>query len=355
MRIVTLIILAAVLAGAAHADTLKLRASARVEGAGALTIADVCNLDGADALAVGDVVLVEDLGALLEREKWPEFTVADIRRAIEKAGRSASRVELSGSRCLIRAVRAHVPVEKKVVEPKRVVHEAVGVGAADGAVISVKSRVAGVIASGLGAAMADLRFRFQDKDRELLAMTAEDGRLIVNPVSTSGSRQMVRVRVMRGGQVVVDKKIRVEVVVRRDVVVVTRDIRRGEMIDRSALLAEERWVDPSISRLIPFMEQAAGWVAARSVREGDLLTEDDAEPPLMVQRRERVRVLCLSGGIGVEVWARAEEDGRMGEFVRLKREGSRDVVTARVTGRRTAVMDLDAGRAGGTAVARVGS
>ena len=86
-----------------------------------------------------------------------------------------------------------------------------------------------------------------------------------------------------------------------------------------------------------------------------MLTAHDAEPALLVKRRERVRLLCLAGGIGVEVWARAQGDARLGETVMLQREGSRELVSATVTGKRTAMMDLDLGGAGGTRVAGGGA
>ena len=335
----------------ALAGEIRLNRSARVDAKGSITIADVCALEGEDAKATGSVVLVPDIAQLAARQKWPEIALDDIRRALDAAGHATSRVNLSGSRCVLRIAREPAPAQE-ATEPEPRKHEAVRIEG-EGFGSTVRQRVAMTIAQGLGEPINDLKFLFDTEHADLLARSAGEARIVVDPVSTSGARHLVRVRLISGVELLADERITVEVLARRMVLVAQRDIRRSDELGASDFQPEERWLDPAIDRLVAPNSGVQGWSAARVIREGDLLTEDDIEPPLLVHRRERVRVLCLSGGIGLEFWARSRDDGKLGEMISLRREGSREDITARVTGRLSAVMDLDSGTrsSGGTAVA----
>ncbi|VAX36374.1 hypothetical protein MNBD_PLANCTO03-1779, partial [hydrothermal vent metagenome] len=74
---------------------------------------------------------------------------------------------------------------------------------------------------------------------------------------------------------------------------------------------------------------------------GTMIRAEALEPPVAAERGDLVKVHCISGGIVVKAWARAQARAFEGEFVELRMTGSDKTFQARMTGRGAAVMSLD--------------
>jgi len=75
-----------------------------------------------------------------------------------------------------------------------------------------------------------------------------------------------------------------------------------------------------------------GKTARRGFAAGDLLPASEFVQPLLVKRGDTVALRLQRGGIVLESSARALEDGRMGEVVKVRGMDSSSVLRARVSG-----------------------
>lgn len=87
------------------------------------------------------------------------------------------------------------------------------------------------------------------------------------------------------------------------------------------------------------LDQVVGRESTRMIRPGDVLSDANTAPPLLVQRGEEVTVSSGGGGISVRVRAVAKQEGRQGELVTVETLDTAEKFMARVVGaRRLAVL-----------------
>jgi flagellar basal body P-ring formation protein FlgA len=130
------------------------------------------------------------------------------------------------------------------------------------------------------------------------------------------------------------RTIRVRLIVRdrRQVVVATRGLRPGDVIDESDVTLREPPAGVYIRQPLRELDDAVGNVLAQTVSSGGVLEESQVRPPAAVRRRERVRIIARSSGIEVIAQGEPLEDGAIGEVVRVVCLMSRRTLQARVLG-----------------------
>ncbi|MEO0529647.1 MAG: flagellar basal body P-ring formation chaperone FlgA [Planctomycetota bacterium] len=126
-----------------------------------------------------------------------------------------------------------------------------------------------------------------------------------------------------------------DVVEQRMRVVVKEPLSRGTMIVASAVRLEAVPLD-QIDRPgalgYTSVDEVIGKEASRTLRAGDVLSEGNTAPPMMVRRGEQVFVVSGGGGITVTLQALAKQDGRKGELIAVEMLDRRDELMARVVG-----------------------
>jgi flagellar basal body P-ring formation protein FlgA len=117
----------------------------------------------------------------------------------------------------------------------------------------------------------------------------------------------------------------------RPVVVLARAAARGETLDESRLVLQERDVAQLPFGYFATLEQALDMEARRPLGAGAVLTPNDAQPQRLVRRGETVTVVSRSGGIEVRAGGTALTDGARGERIRVRNDSSRRIVEGVVT------------------------
>jgi flagella basal body P-ring formation protein FlgA len=79
--------------------------------------------------------------------------------------------------------------------------------------------------------------------------------------------------------------------------------------------------------------EVVGKVARRALGPGELLGQNSVEQPGLVRSGETVRLLVESGGLRITVLARALQNGRLGDPIKVRNIDSDRVITAVITGR----------------------
>lgn len=83
------------------------------------------------------------------------------------------------------------------------------------------------------------------------------------------------------------------------------------------------------------MEKLQGFVAARDLQPGQVLTADMLYSPLLVRKGESVTVKATSGGITIAATMRAKSDARFGDTIPVEHLSGPGSTSARVIGTRT--------------------
>ena len=105
-------------------------------------------------------------------------------------------------------------------------------------------------------------------------------------------------------------------------------VERRSSIGATGVVVERRWLTPDI---VPAtLDDCVGAEAKSRLDVGQTLTQAHVVPPIVVSRGEQVMVHYLSGPVILKTKARALEDGRVGERIRLEVIGSKRRLEARV-------------------------
>jgi len=97
---------------------------------------------------------------------------------------------------------------------------------------------------------------------------------------------------------------------------------------------------PHLAALMCPPDVAAGRVAGKRLRAGDVLRGKDVQRETLIERGDRVTVRCLVGGVVISLQAEACEHGAEGQTIEFRKLGERDQFRATVSGRGEAVIDL---------------
>ena len=144
---------------------------------------------------------------------------------------------------------------------------------------------------------------------------------------------LVPLVILQGGRSVRSYWITAEIGVRAEVLTAARKIAPGKAVsadDIGIQLAE-------ITDLRAFYarnpEDVLGRVSRRALLPGDPLTRENFSDPLMVRHGETVRLRLERDGIVLTSLAKAEQDGKFGQFIRIRSSDFSTFLKAQVTGR----------------------
>ncbi len=145
----------------------------------------------------------------------------------------------------------------------------------------------------------------------------------------------MRVTVSEGDLVRQTLSILAEVILEKEVVVATRPMNRGHVIQESDVTLRtfpfKNLNDVTLTETQPLIGQQA----KKLIKEGERITPRDIEPVPLVKRNDLVVVWVRRGGLVIKYTAKALESGGYGETVELKNLQTRKYFTGVVTGHET--------------------
>ncbi len=308
------------LSAIASAGTVELRRVARVEPGADVTLRDIALLQGDDALSLGDLVVIQGGDPALSGAR-ARIEIDRLRTLIDARGVNWGLLTLRGGRCDLRLKGPAPATVRNAESPAR----AIAVAPTGP---SVRTYIESRLLETFGVSdPAMARIRFEERDADLLAMGLE-GRLLEVYTTGSSSRVPVSVTIYEGERLIERRQIRVEMLIEREVCVLSVPMRRGELIGADAMTRERRWLTPDVRPLSP--EEAVGSEIRSGVEAGVVLSEHHVEAPIVVRRGGLVTVHYLSGQIILKTRARAMSDGRLGDRIKFEALGTRRLFMARV-------------------------
>lgn len=345
---------AAVLAHVTAADEIALKRSVRLAtGSGNVRLADIAELTGPRARQYADMVVAQ----VHDSTSAMEISVGEVRAALTDAGVHWGKVNLNGTTVIVRPGEPGHAVAPMFMTPASIEPvngplplPSAGPGPGRGAfeqadtvteLQTLRGEVARIIVAGLGMAPEAVRLTFDDRDASLLDRDLDTNRFEIQPLSNLDSdRVQLSVRVWSQGRIVHRQSISVRLMIRTGVVVLHRDVNRGDVLHEENFLTELRWITPiQASTLCGFVE-AVGRVAGMPLKAGDVLKKKHVKRDVLVRRGDRVIVRCLVGGVVISLDAEARSNGAEGDPVELRKLGERTTFMATVSGPGAAILDL---------------
>jgi flagella basal body P-ring formation protein FlgA len=119
----------------------------------------------------------------------------------------------------------------------------------------------------------------------------------------------------------------------RPVVIALKPLAPGSTIGDSDVQLAETDITQLLGQYLTNLDEAVGMSAKRSISQGKPLISQQLVPPLLIHRGDSVVIVADSGGISVKSTGTALTDGRRGEQIRVKNQGSARVIDARVSER----------------------
>lgn len=118
----------------------------------------------------------------------------------------------------------------------------------------------------------------------------------------------------------------------RDVVVMTRPLKRESIIDESDVALRERDVGTLGPGYLTLLEQAVGMKLLRPTVLDQVLTQQHLEQAEVVRKGDHVVIIARSGNLSVRMPGEALDKGGMQAQIRVRNLNSKRVIKARVTG-----------------------
>ena len=336
------------LIGIARADSIQLRASTTLETQ-TVELRQIAELTGRSAQTLGDTVVAR----FDNDDRKLRVRLHDVRRALNQKEVNWGLLTLRGfQRCQVRRAKPESERQSQTTEASTESRSNERPAAASNirqrvtadAEPRLRGRVESVIQKLAGVERSALRIRFDDHDKKRLALSTWDGRFEIHPSTRDAiGRLPLRVRRYEAGRPVESFTVTADVTRRAEALVVKKHLTRGDRFTEAAVAKRTIWLDDDVT---PLADPGAviGQQAAGTLDTGTVIYPDDVRAPTLIKRGELVTVRCITGGLVVRTVGRATEKGAMDDTVAIRNEGSNETFRATVTGRREAVVNLDAGR-----------
>jgi flagellar basal body P-ring formation protein FlgA len=118
----------------------------------------------------------------------------------------------------------------------------------------------------------------------------------------------------------------------RDVVVVTRPLKRENVIGEGDVAMRERDVGTLTQGYLTALDQALGMKMLRPTVIDQILTPQHLEQAEVVRKGDHVVIIAHSGSLSVRMPGEALSKGGLSEQIRVRNLNSKRVIKARITG-----------------------
>lgn len=122
----------------------------------------------------------------------------------------------------------------------------------------------------------------------------------------------------------------VTIEIRMPVVVSAGSLSRGQRLTESDLELSVRDIGSLRMGYFDSARDLVGYEIARNLNPGEVITAHLAEPPMMIEKGDRVVIIATGGGLSVRTQGEALRDGRSGRQIPVRNLNSRKIVHAYV-------------------------
>lgn len=118
----------------------------------------------------------------------------------------------------------------------------------------------------------------------------------------------------------------------REVAVLAHDVERGDAIKEKDLTLVRRPANKVGNDVIGSTSDLIGMVPRKTLRTGELIHAGDLAKPILVEKNQLISVVYISKGLSLTMRGRAQNNGAMGETIRVQNPQSKRIVEGIVSG-----------------------
>lgn len=150
---------------------------------------------------------------------------------------------------------------------------------------------------------------------------------IIGPVESLRGFCSISIEFSKNGRLIrrIDAPARVKIY--RSVPTANANLRAGSAIVRSDFVLKKVDITQFEPDEILDYKELLGMKLKRSVAKGRVITKFDLQEDILVKNGERVAIVVESGAVRIRASGYALQSGQAGEFVKVRRDGSRTVVS----------------------------
>lgn len=116
------------------------------------------------------------------------------------------------------------------------------------------------------------------------------------------------------------------------VVVVKQNLPNGALLEESNLVQEMRELSRLPQDVVSEISEAIGKETRMSIKAGTVLRRAHITEPLVIRRNQEVEIIARGRNFEVKAKGIALQNGRLGEFIRVKNISSQKIIQAKVSG-----------------------
>ncbi|MFB9240284.1 flagellar basal body P-ring formation protein FlgA [Massilia antarctica] len=185
----------------------------------------------------------------------------------------------------------------------------------------------------LGAAWAGAELRLAGPVADVTLPLGEPvlSTRIVDPAHAR-ARQAVYVDVTVAGKLVRSVLVPFALKLSRVAYVARRDLAAGTVLSANDVEQQREDVSEVVDSMLPVPQLTPSARTVKAVARGQILLRSHLAQQGLVYRGDTVKLVLAEGGVSIETRAVAQQDGGMGQLVRVKPESSMEAISARVVG-----------------------
>jgi flagella basal body P-ring formation protein FlgA len=127
--------------------------------------------------------------------------------------------------------------------------------------------------------------------------------------------------------------IAAEIIVHTDAWAAAKKILPGQIVEAGDFVKQSTSIEDLRTTYVRMLDEVVGKLALRSFSPGTLIVREAFTDPFLIKRGETVQLRLQRNGVMLTSQARAEQDGRFGQIIRVRNLDFSNLLKAQVTGR----------------------
>ncbi len=154
----------------------------------------------------------------------------------------------------------------------------------------------------------------------------------IKPLYTSAplGRYAVTATLSRNGTIVESKQVRLFIHKYANVAIANDRITRSEELNEKSVSFDKRDIAELKEQPLISIDEIKGCRARRNLMQGTVLTSGDVETMPLIKSHADIHIVYSNGLCRVTSQGQALQDGRIGDYIRIKNKSSGKIVIARV-------------------------
>jgi flagellar basal body P-ring formation protein FlgA len=149
---------------------------------------------------------------------------------------------------------------------------------------------------------------------------------------TGRGKIIIPIEIVQGSQVLRNVWVSVRIRINAGILTASKQIRTGKVIGMEDVVVSAANIDDLQSTYLSKPDEVVGKISERNFSPGDPLTREGFSDPLLIKRGDAIQLRLERSGLVITAQGRAEQNGRLGQIIRVRNLEFSNLLNAQVTG-----------------------